>query len=147
MNNKTNSTVKSHKVDESMIYGTTVDSSLNNANVVTGKYIMDENTIIDISQDLLDSSTMTAAEYKRWYKTNMETQSRTATILDLQHVTINDSILSRSDPSSYGPNATAQEGKPTAVDASAAREAFYDLMRAEGKDPSTFMENQYKPVV
>ena len=145
MSNKAKSMEKTQKVDESMTYGATVDSSLNNANILTGKYITDENTIIDVAQDLLDSSTMSPEEYKKWYATNMQTQSRTSTILDLQHVTCNDSIICTSDPSSYGVNATAQEGKPTDTAAAAAREAFYDLMRAEGKDPSTFMENQYKP--
>ena len=145
MNNKVKSVDKSQKVNESMTYGSTVDSSLNNGNILTGKYITDENTIIDVAQDLLDSSNMSPEEYKKWYATNMQTQSRTSTILDLQHVTCNDSMFAKADPSSLGVNKTAEEGKPTAEDASAATAAFYDLMRAEGKDPSTFMKNQYKP--
>ena len=123
-NSKTENTNASH------ILGTT-----NHADSCTAQYYINDNKITEFHP--ADSSTFTKDQYRTWINTLETSPMKTSSPVDVYHTTPYDKFVAAEDPSSAS-------GIISDVDASTSFNAFMDLMRAEGKDPSTLEENAFR---
>lgn len=124
--------IKSTDVSISKILGEAVAPDTS-----TGQYFVTDNKITEIAS--LDSSVFTDDDYLKWIKTLETSPMKQSSPVDVYHVTPYDKFTVAEDPS-------MGRGFISDTDASIAFYAFMDLMRAEGKDPSSLANNAFKNV-